>query len=125
MNHANRPARRAARSLAVSDPTHPDISQVSSLRFALADLRERYDALSKAKEEAATAYKKDYRQWREFKRHVYKDAIYNKKSKNHGTGAQNERRKFRALGDSKAGNIPNNAIRESDMLLGTRSLPEC
>ncbi|KZP03298.1 hypothetical protein FIBSPDRAFT_1055367, partial [Athelia psychrophila] len=58
---------RARLRLAASEPTHPDNSVISPLHSALADLRERYDALLKAKEDAATAYKKDYRQWREFK----------------------------------------------------------
>lgn len=100
---------RATLGLAASEPTYPDSSGTSGLRSALADLRERYDSLSKAKEDAATAYKKDYRQWREFKRHLYKDTLHNKKIKNHGTDVHAAKRRSRALGGtSRAEKMSNN-----------------
>ncbi|KAF7983154.1 hypothetical protein HWV62_24145 [Athelia sp. TMB] len=82
-----------------ADSFHPS-PEILSLSAQLVDLRERYDALAQAKDAAATAYKKDYRQWREFKRHIYRNNLQSKKSRGLGNDAVTARRKLHALGGS-------------------------
>ena len=59
-------------------PSTPSSKQVQRLSLELAELQSRYDALVKVHEQSTEEYRTRYTKWRDFKRWLFDEEVYNK-----------------------------------------------